>query len=125
MSGRDLELRADVVRVSGEGAYAPLGWQLDGLYEIGYFLLNGREDVALVKHRFDQGTFAPLFWEHPTVTDRPMTTNLTRLEMDVDNFGMRQTREVTENDFTPLVYTNAQRQPLAYRLFIPAQVALK
>jgi predicted esterase len=196
MPGRDLEIRADVLRVIGDGAFASLGWQLDGFERTGYFFLKGREDVALVKHCFDQGIFAPFFWEHLPVTDRPVTMVLrfqssqaglaiqarlleagsasrvifertvmdtpgvdavstapallaassdpgpawrgtgpltlslfgvvtnswARLEMEVANFGMRQTREVTENDFIPLVFTNKQRQTLAYRLFVPAHL---
>ncbi len=196
MPGRDLEIRADVLRVTGDGAFASLGWQLDGFEAMGYFFLKGREDVALVKHRFDEGIFAPLFWEHLAMPDRPVTMVLrfqssqaglaiqarllaagsasrvifertvidtpardavstapavlaasadpgpawrgtgpltlslfgvvtnspARLEMEVANFGMRQTREVTENDFIPLVFTNQQRQTLAYRLFIPTHL---
>lgn len=47
-------------------------------------------------------------------------TNSLRLAMEVDDFGMRQFREVTENDFMPLVYTNASGAKLSYRLFVPA-----
>jgi predicted esterase len=73
---RDLEVRADLLRLSGDGKLC-----------LSLFGAN---------------------------------TNLARLEMDVDNFGTRQTRDVTEDDFLTLVYTNAQRQKLPYRLFVPA-----
>jgi hypothetical protein len=39
--------------------------------------------------------------------------------MDVDNFGLRQTRAVTADDTVAGIYTNAARQTLPYRLFIP------
>jgi hypothetical protein len=62
-----LELRADVLRLSGDGAYAALGWQQE---KLGYFFLKGAEEVALVKYRFDRGIFAPLFWERLTDGNR-------------------------------------------------------
>jgi predicted esterase len=189
-SGQFLELRADILRVSGDGAYAALGWQQERL---GYFLLKGADEVALVKYRFDQAIFAPLFWERLTDANIPVTlmlrfdasatnlalhasildtlnngqvlfdrtvhdtpasdavasappplqgtddpgsawqargrihlslfgsnTNSARLEMDVDNFGLRQTLPVTAEDTIAGIYTNAARQTLPYRLFVPA-----
>jgi len=184
-----LELRADVLRLSGDGAYAALGWQQE---KLGYMFLKGAEEVALVKYRFDRGIFAPLFWERLTDGNKPVTltlhfglsgtdlvlhaslldtlnggqvlfdrtvldtpaadpvsaappplqgtddpgpawpgagrihlslfganTNSARLEMDVDNFGLRQTRAVTADDTVAGIYTNAARLKLPYRLFIP------
>ena len=188
-SGQSLELRADVLRVSGDGAYAALGWQQE---KLGYFFLKGAEEVALVKYRFDRNIFAPLFWERLTDGNKSMTlvlrfdasetsltlhaslldtlnngqvlfdrtvhdtpasdavasappplqstddpgsawqargrihlslfganTNSARLEMDMDNFGLRQTLPVTAEDTIAGIYTNAARQTLPYRLFIP------
>lgn len=187
-----LELRADVLRVAGAGAYAALGWQDEGLPEVGYALLLGAADIALVKHRFDQKMFAPLFWENRANDSRPVTlmlrlaaidtglnievrlldaadpgqvlftrtildtadrepvavlpapfqstedsgppwlgagrvclslmggnTTSGRLEMDIDNFGLRVSADVTEADSVPLMYTHASNQKLAYRLFSP------
>jgi len=188
-SGQSLELHADVLRVSGDGAYAALGWQQE---KLGYFFLKGAEEVALVKYRFDRNIFAPLFWERLTDGNKPVTlmlhfealetnlvlhasildtlnngqvlfdrtmldtpaadpvtaappplqgtddpgpawqaggythlslfganTNATQLEMDVDNLGLRQTLPVTAEDTIAGIYTNAARQTLPYRLFIP------
>ncbi|GEM_PF-1413894 len=71
--GRELELRADVLRLAGTGAYAALGWQDEGLPEVGYVLLKGADDIALVKHRFDQRVFVPLFWEPLSTGANPVT----------------------------------------------------
>jgi predicted esterase len=192
--GDELEMRADILRLAGARAYAALGWQDEGLPEVGYALLKGADAIALVKHRFDQGTFAALFWEPLATGDVPVTlvvrfaateaglsieaqvldrslggqvlftrtvqdtaaqepvasapsplqgtadsgppwrgsgrvclslfgANETtgRLEMDVDNFGLRQVSGVTEGDSAPLTYTHAPNQTLAYRLFAPPE----
>jgi len=192
--GRDMELRADILRVTGEGAYAALGWSEEGIPAIGYRVLINAQEIALVKHRFDQQILSPFFREPLLITNRPMrvflrfsmtesnlviqtqvldqenpsqvifeqrtvedspdsepvvaappplqaatpdpgpawrgtgflqlslfgaNTNTARLEMEVDNFGVRQTQEVTVEDCVGLIYTNAARQALPYRLFIP------
>ena len=192
-AGRDMELRADILRVTGEGGYAALGWSEEGIPAIGYHVLLNAQQVALVKHRFDQRVLSPIFWEPLPVTNRPMTvflrfsmtesnlviqtqvldqeqpsqeifertvqdspdrepvvaappplqtatpdpgpawrgagflqlslfganTNSARLEMEVDNFGVRQTQEVVAEDCLALIYTNAPHQTLPYRLFVP------
>jgi hypothetical protein len=55
-AGQPLELRADVLRVSGDGAYAALGWQQERL---GYFLLKGVQEVGLVKYRLTGASSRP------------------------------------------------------------------
>jgi predicted esterase len=185
-----LELRADVLRLGGERAYAALGWQQERL---GYVFLISTQEVALVKYRFDRGIFAPLFWETLVDGDRPRTmvlrfratdahlslqtslldplngdqmlfdrtvldtpvadpvapapapfqgtddpgppwrgygrlhlsllgasTDFGRLEMEVDNFGTRQTMPVSVADTVAGTYTNAAGLKLPYRLFVPA-----
>lgn len=193
--GDALELRADILRLAGAGAYAALGWQDEALPEEGYVLLLGAADIALVKHRFDQQVFAPLFWESLATGGGPVTlvlrfiaaeTGLSieaqvrdvagngpvwftrtitdtadrepvaaapppfqgsedsgaswrgtgraclslfggnttggRLEMDVDNFSLQQTSDVTEADSAPFTYSHAPNQALAYRLFAPSSL---
>lgn len=191
--GRDLELRVDILRVTGDGGYAVLGWREEGIPAIGYAVLVNAKEVALVKHRFDQQILSPFFWEALPVINRPMrvffrfrmmagtlslqvqvldlenpsqlifdktlqdssdrepfvatppplqmatpdpgppwqgtgflqlslfgaNTTTARLEMEADNFGARQTQEVTAEDCVELVYTNAANQTLPCRLFVP------
>jgi predicted esterase len=93
-SGQSLELRADVLRLSGDGAYAVLGWQQERL---GYFLLKGAEEVALVKYRFDRGVFAPLFWERLTDANKPVTLML-RFDPSETNLALHASLHDTLNN---------------------------
>jgi dienelactone hydrolase len=60
-------------------------------------------------------------WGVPHLSLFGATTNRggTRLEMEVDNFGLRQTLEVRAEDCVACTYTNAGGARLPYRLFVP------
>jgi hypothetical protein len=74
--GCDLEVRADILRVNGEGSYAALGWGEQGIKGLGYSVLLNSREIALVKHRFDQQMLSTFFWEPLPVTNRPMRCDL-------------------------------------------------
>ena len=96
--GHDLELRADVLRVSGQGGYATLGWS-DGGIDAGYCVFLNSREVALVKHRFDRQVLSPFFWDPLPVTNRPVilflrfrmtesTLSLQTQVLDLENPGI-------------------------------------
>lgn len=114
--GRNLELRADILRVAGEGAYAALGWSEEGIPAIGYRLLLNTREVALVKHRFDQQVLAPFFWEALSVTNRPMRVFL-RFSLTESNL-LIQTQVLDQENPNQVIFERAINDSLESQLVV-------